>query len=226
MTSLIHYLELFVVPLGAWGVFWACMIEEIVTPIPSALIMMASGFFLLKGAFSVALLSKLIFVVVLPATIGVTLGSFVIYAIGFYGGKTVLDKWGKWFGLSWEDVSKFQNKPIVKKTEVWALFITRATPFIPSTTVAFFCGFIRQKISTYVLITLTGVFIRSFILALMGWYVGEIYGEIAGFGGIVENTILWGLVAVVAVFLIYRRHKIKIGKLQVVESSVNIKNHE
>lgn len=226
MTSLIHYLELFVVPLGAWGVFWACIIEEIVTPIPSALIMMASGFFLLNGPFSVTLLYNLIFVVVIPATIGVTIGSFAIYAVGYWGGKPILDRFGKWLGMSWDDVIKFQNKSIVKKTEVWALFITRATPFVPSTTVAFFCGFIRQKISTYILITCTGVFIRSTILALMGWYVGELYGELAGIGGVVENTLLWGLVVVAVVFVLYRRHKMKIVKLQAVKLGVSIENHE
>lgn len=209
MTELIHYLELYIVPLGAWGVFWACMIEEIVTPIPSALIMMASGFFLLKGSLSFALIYQLIFVVVIPATIGVTLGSFAIYAVGYWGGKAVLDRWGKWLGFSWNDLEKFQNRGTVKKTEVWALFVTRAMPFVPSTAVAFFCGFIRQKISTYLLITCTGVFIRSTILALMGWYVGELYGELAGIGGVVENTILWGAVVAVVIFVMYRRHKAK-----------------
>lgn len=206
MTELIQYLESHIIPLGAWGVFWASMIEEVVTPIPSALIMTASGFFLLKGPFSPELLYRLVFIVAIPSMIGVTLGSFLSYAAGFWGGKRVLDRFGVWFGLSWDDVVRFQNKDSVKKAEVWTLFLTRAIPFVPSSVVAFFCGFIRQKISTYILITFAGVFVRSTILALVGWYAGELYGEIAGLGGIVENILLWGVAVILVGFLIYKRY--------------------
>lgn len=221
INEIFQYLQVHIIPLGAWGVFWACLIEEIITPIPSALIMMTSGFIFLKGAFSLELLSSLIFIVVLPATLGVTLGSYVIYAIGYFGGKTAIQKWGKFFGVSWESVEHFQEKRIVRRTEVVALLLARSAPFVPSTTIAFFCGFVRQPIWLYTQITFIGVLVRSTILALMGWYAGEIYTKYANAGSYLEAVLFWIPLGAVLVFIIYRRSQIK-KELKEKESSDNI----
>lgn len=209
IMEIFAYLQAYIIPLGAWGVFWACMIEEIITPIPSALIMMSAGFLFLKGAFSLALVSDLIFIVVIPATIGVTLGSYVIYAIGYFGGKPAIVKWGKFFGVSWASVEHFQEKRVVRRTETIALLVARATPFIPSTTIAFFCGFIRQPLWLYTRITFVGVLIRSTILALMGWYAGEVYTTYASAGSYIEAILFWIPLGAVIVFILYRRYQMK-----------------
>ncbi len=209
MNEILLYVQAHIIPLGAWGVFWACIIEEIITPIPSALIMMSAGFVFLKGAFSAALLYDLIFVVVLPATVGVTVGSYVIYAVGYYGGKPVIERWGKFFGISWKSVEHFQEKRVVRKTENIALFLTRAAPFVPSTSIAFFCGFIRQPLALYTFITFFGALIRSTILALMGWSFGKAYESYAHISTYAEILLFWIPLGGVVVFIIYRRYKMK-----------------
>jgi membrane protein DedA with SNARE-associated domain len=45
-----------------------------------------------------------------PEALGVTLGSFVTYSLGYFGGKPAIEKFGKYFGLSWNSVQKFHNK--------------------------------------------------------------------------------------------------------------------
>ncbi|MFM2357927.1 MAG: putative rane protein YngC [Candidatus Parcubacteria bacterium] len=225
MMEIFEYLQAHIIPLGAWGVFWACMIEEIITPIPSALIMMSAGFIFLKGTFSLSLLYTLIFTVVIPATIGVTLGSYVIYAIGYFGGKPAIQKWGKFFGVSWESVEHFQEKRIVRKTETIALLVARATPFVPSTTIAFFCGFIRQPLWLYTQITFIGVLIRSIILALLGWYAGEVYATYANAGSYLEAILFWIPLGGVVIFVVYRRYQMK-RLLVPLEAAVTLQQKE
>ena len=76
------------IPLGAMGVFFAEIIEEVVVPIPSALVLFTSGFILLSGEVSYEFFKDLIFVITIPGALGLTLGSTVIYYLAYYGGKT------------------------------------------------------------------------------------------------------------------------------------------
>ena len=107
---LINFLQTSVLPWGAVGVFVASVIEEIIAPIPSALVMTMSGFLLVTGPISVKAVLALIFKVAIPAALGVTLGSYFIYFIARFGGKIVIEKWGKYIGLYWADIEKFQNR--------------------------------------------------------------------------------------------------------------------
>jgi len=209
MMQIFEYLQAYIIPLGAWGVFLASITEEIITPIPSALVMMTAGFIFLKGAFNLALVHKLIFVVVIPSAIGVTIGSYVIYAVGYFGGKPAIQKWGKYFGVSWESVEHFQEKKVIRRTENVALFLARALPFIPSTTIAFFCGFIRQPLMLYTAITFFGILVRSTILALLGWYAGEVYTLYAHAGSYLEAILFWIPLGAVIIFILYRRYAFK-----------------
>ncbi|MCD5384922.1 MAG: membrane-associated protein, partial [Candidatus Pacebacteria bacterium] len=58
---ILNYIELIVVEHGALGVFVAILIEQIISPIPSILISMLAGFFLLPsdGSLSTLLWSSI-----------------------------------------------------------------------------------------------------------------------------------------------------------------------
>jgi len=93
---LVHFLQVYILPWGALGVFVASVIEEVIAPIPSALVMTMSGFLFVAGPISWNVVYSLIFKVAIPAALGVTLGSYVIYFAARFGGKFVIDKWGKY----------------------------------------------------------------------------------------------------------------------------------
>src|SRR3989344_383252 len=95
IEGLIHFLQVNVLPWGALGVFVASVIEEVVAPIPSALIMTMSGFLLVSGPVATSSMGALIFKVAIPAALGVTIGSYVIYFAARFGGRFLIEKWGK-----------------------------------------------------------------------------------------------------------------------------------
>ena len=78
---------------GAWSVFAGVIIESVIVPIPSPLIIMGAGFVLISPELRfVHALVPIILQIVLPGAIASTLGSYIGYAIGYYGGKPLVDR--------------------------------------------------------------------------------------------------------------------------------------
>ncbi|MCX6703334.1 MAG: VTT domain-containing protein [Candidatus Zambryskibacteria bacterium] len=206
----VNLLEKFVVPLGGWGVFLAEVLEEVVVPIPSAGILLGSGFLFLKGPLTLALLQTLFFTVVIPAALGLTLGSLVIYALAYKGGKPFLLRYGKWFGVGWEDVEEVNTKFQSGSYDEWSIILARVFPIIPSVLIAVFCGVTRMPVKKYIVLTLIGAFFKALFLGVVGWQVGALYMEYAGVIGKVENLVLLVIILAFGAFVFYRKRKKKV----------------
>jgi membrane protein DedA with SNARE-associated domain len=208
INSFIHLIENFLVPYGATGVFAATVLEEVIAPIPSALVMLTSGFFLIQeSAFSFSVFQKVFLLIALPGALGITIGSLVVYGLGYISGKPALLRWSSWLGFSWGDVEKIEAKFSKGYTDEILLFVFRAIPIIPSVVISGFCGFIRLPLFEYILFTFLGTIVRAFILGVIGWRVGQFYHEIAGHIDTFENSILILIGVSTAFFIGYRFFK-------------------
>jgi len=203
IDSLIHFIEQVLIPLGGWGVFLACLLEEIIAPIPSAFVLTLSGFIFLDGPLSFDLFLRLIFIVVLPASLGVTIGSLAVYGIAYGAGKPILIRWGRWLGLSWRDVETLQKKLDTKNVDEITLFVLRVIPLVPSVAISACYGLIRFDIKKYLLLTFLGTCIRATMLALLGWKVGSLYLKYAHVIGRVEGVIFLVIGFIVLCVVIY-----------------------
>ena len=202
----VQLLDVYVVPLGALGVFLAEIIEEAIAPIPSALVMTGTGFLLLKGSLlNFSSIMTLIFTIAIPAAAGLSLGSLGIYAVAYYGGKPVLLKIGKWIGLSWDDILVYQKKLEENKSGDLLLFTARVIPFIPSTAISAFYGLMRSNIKRYLLFSFWGSFIRAIILGVLGWQVGNLYIKYASLIGSIEHYIYVAIAISLIIFISYKR---------------------
>jgi len=210
ITATIQLLEQIIIPFGGYGVFFAEIIEEIFVPIPSSAILLGSGFVFLKGSFSLALLHTLFFTIVIPATLGLTIGSLVIYGLAYKGGKPFLDRYGKWFTVSWDDVEYVNNKFKDGTFDEWSIILARIFPLIPSVLIAVFCGFTRMPLKKYIFLTLIGAFFKSLLLALVGWQVGSLYLKYANIIGKVENSVFVLIILSLLGFVIHRKLKKKV----------------
>jgi len=208
LEEIILGIETFFLNYGTLGVFLASIIEEIIAPIPSTLVIMGSSFLILKG-YPMALenIVTLLIYVVLPASAGVTLGSLFVYAIGYLLGCPFIKRWGKYLGVSWQDIAKAKGQFSSKKNDNLILFTLRAIPLIPSVAISIFCGVIRYRIRDYLIFTLLGSLVRGFILGLLGWQFGMLYLEISQQISFLEELVLILLVMVLAVYLYRRKQK-------------------
>ena len=205
---LINFLQTSVLPWGAVGVFVASVIEEIIAPIPSALVMTMSGFLLVTGPISVKAVLALIFKVAIPAALGVTLGSYFIYFIARFGGKIVIEKWGKYIGLYWADIEKFQNRLSGTGRDEIFIGIARVIPFVPSVAISAFCGILEMNVFKYFIISFVGVFFRGVILGILGWQAGHVYEKYATTISSIENTVLISTILVIGIFIVLKYKRV------------------
>ena len=199
--TFIHFVEANLVPLGAWGVFIASVIEEIIAPIPSAFVVASAGFFLLNSEISLYFFRDLFLIIAIPAAIGVALGSLVIFYIAYASGKPALTKWGKWLGLSWTDVEKTREKFSHTNKDEMALLIARTIPVIPSVAISAFCGLIRMNVWKYLVITFVGTIGRAAILGFIGAQAGALYYTYANSIGVFEDAFLIVLALIIIFFV-------------------------
>ena len=205
--SFITFIEQVIIPYGALGVFLAEIMEEIVVPIPSALVLFTSGFVLLKGAVSFELLKNLIFIIGIPGTIGLTLGSLVIYYLSFYGGKTFILKYGNYLGISWQEVLDFDEKMNKSIYDEYLFIFARIIPLVPSSLIAVFAGVTRMPVKKYIILTFIGSIIKATVYGYVGYQVGELYHVYAEKVGQYEGIGLVIIATTVFVFLSYRIYK-------------------
>jgi membrane protein DedA with SNARE-associated domain len=201
---LVHFLQINILPLGVFGVFTASVIEEVIAPIPSALVMSMSGFIFVTGPVSWNAIFALIFKVAIPAALGVTLGSYVIYFAARFGGKFLIEKWGKYVGLYWADIEKFQNRLSGTKRDEIFIGLARIIPFVPSVAISAFCGILEINVVRYFFISFIGVFFRGLVLGALGWQVGNVYEKYAQTISSIEDTILISTIFALGIFIVLK----------------------
>ncbi len=204
IESFIEFLTHIILPWGALGVFVASVIEEVIAPIPSALIMTMSGFFFIKGAVSLEAILSLVFKVAIPGALGVTLGSYVIYFVAKYGGKFVIEKWGKYFGLFWSDIEKIKSKLDGTKRDEILIGGARVLPIVPSVAISAFCGIVSMNKTKYFLITFIGTFFRGILLGIIGWQAGNVYEKYAETISHIEDLVLISTILVIIIFVVLK----------------------
>jgi LPXTG-motif cell wall-anchored protein len=210
IETVITFLEHNLIPLGAGGIFLASIIEAIIVPIPSAAVLYASGFLFLSSLSGLSFYSNLLFVVAIPAAIGGTIGSYVIYGLGYFFGKPFFERSGKWIGITWEEIEGLRLRFSKGPRDEITLIVLRSIPIIPAAALSALAGIIRMKPLNYGFSTLIGSIVRGLILAWIGGEVGFLYKTHLEFVNKWESVILAIGVLVlvgVGVFLFKRKRR-------------------
>ena len=149
--------------LGLPGIFVLMVAESACIPIPSEGTMLFAGFNVAEGHYSLA-------VVVAVATAANLVGSWIAYAIGYYGRVDVLEKYG----------SKLHIKPShLAWADRWferygsaTVFFTRMLPII-RTFISLPAGVARMPFWRFTLFTVLGCIPWIFMLTFVGKQVGD-----------------------------------------------------
>lgn len=191
------------------------LVEEIIAPIPSPLVMVSAG----SLAQEQGKLPVFVFVISFFAAIGKTIGSLVIYYIADKTEDIFLTRFGKFLGVSHKEIESLGKKFDNTWKDDLIIILLRAVPIFPGTPVALVCGLIKINIRTYIQSTFIGVFIRSLIFGFVG-YLGmsqldRIIANTEGIGDLVVYTII---VLVFGGFVYKRRDKIQKALLKTFRS--------
>ena len=212
--AIVSQIEPFVQMYGALGVFLASVLEEIIAPIPSTLVVFSSAVLLTQGLHGWDAIAVVIFKIMIPASAGITLGSLFPYFLARIGEKVAVEKFGKFLGLKWSAIESMQKRVEKASSIELAIFVTRAIPGVPSLAVSIFSGLTRIPVRKYMLWSFLGCLPRNLILGLLGWWGGKQYGAgmeiLSNLEGHVMAVIVAVIIALAIGWLIFdhkRKHK-------------------
>lgn len=149
--------------MGYGGVVLLMAIESACIPLPSEIIMPFAGFLVFKG-------EMLLWMVAVAGALGCVVGSIPAYYLGMYGGRPLVEKYGKWVLISHKDL-KWADHAFEKHGDI-IIFIGRLLPAV-RTFIAFPAGIARMHMGKFILYTFVGSLIWCYLLAFAGFKMGE-----------------------------------------------------
>ncbi len=149
--------------LGYGGVIGLMAIESACIPLPSEIILPFSGYLVATGRFD-------LFLVATAGAIGCNLGSTVAYAVGFYGGRPAVERWGRYVLLNRHELARVE-----RYFDRWGsitVLISRMLPVV-RTFIALPAGIARMPMLRFQLYTFIGSWPWCFVLAYVGMKLGQ-----------------------------------------------------
>jgi membrane protein DedA with SNARE-associated domain len=160
---LVEFATNVVAELGLPGIFVLMLVESACIPVPSEATMLFAGFNVSEGEYS-------LLAVTLVGSFANLVGSWIAYAVGYYGRVDILEKHGK----------KLHIKPShLQWADRWferhgdaTVFFTRMLPII-RTFISLPAGVARMPFWRFSVLTFVGCLPWVFMLTFIGQQVGE-----------------------------------------------------
>ncbi|MBD3203103.1 hypothetical protein GF327_02325 [Candidatus Woesearchaeota archaeon] len=189
---------------GILAVIVGVAIETIIVPIPSPLILMSAGYILIESTSLFGAATHALVISVIAGT-AQTVGSYLVYGIAYYGGKPLIDRYERFHGVSWEEITTFKHKFEKKKREELTLGILRALPIMPLSVISGVAGIIKMDFKRFTVATFLGVIPRNMFLALFGWQLKETYEKMAHYIDNIETVVTVLIVIAIVGYILANR---------------------
>ncbi|MBI1974269.1 MAG: VTT domain-containing protein [Candidatus Zambryskibacteria bacterium] len=151
--------------------FVASFLNDLVGIFPFSLVI-AGQLLFLDSQFTLALSAKLLVFVAVPVGVGSALGSVPLYALAYFGGKPVINKYHRFLHFSWQDVEKVNRYFHGTWYDEIIFFILRSAPILPSIPMDIGAGILRMRFLPFFVLTVTGSIVRMMLtLVLVGMSV-------------------------------------------------------
>jgi membrane protein DedA with SNARE-associated domain len=157
-----HLAEYFTYAIEQGGYIGAGLLmalESMVAPVPSELVMPFVGFLVVEGKFSLT-------AAILVTSLGSIIGSLVSYYMGYYGGRPVVLKLGRYLLLNREHLE--WTEQWFSRHGSWTIFVSRFVPVVRHL-ISIPAGLGRMRILPFVVYTLIGATIWNSFLLFCGY---------------------------------------------------------
>ncbi len=179
--------------LGYLGVFIGMVLSSTPAPVPSELVMPFAGYLVWRGDLT-------LIGVVLAGTLGSLVGSLVDFAIGLYGGRRFIARYGKYILV---------HESRLDDAERWfdrygglAVLICKLLP-LTGIYISFLAGIVRMDVKRFSLYTIIGSLLWCLALAYVGLLLGPDWSDLAELVPYIYTGVTIGVVSVIG-YLIYR----------------------
>ncbi|CAJ36495.1 DedA family protein [Methanocella arvoryzae] len=203
LGSLSSFITNLIGNMGYAGIFILMTIESAGIPVPSELIMTYGGFMASQGKINWVLAAVV-------GSLGTGLGSAIGYAIGAWGGKPFVDKYGKYLGVT-PDKMVFAEKWFCKFGES-ACFYTRLLPVV-RTIVNVPAGLLGMNFYKFMIYSMVGAFPWCLVLSYLGFTLGENWESIMEYSHLLSYAV-GGIVAIIIIAAIILWLLVRMGVVE------------
>jgi membrane protein DedA with SNARE-associated domain len=184
---------------GAAGVALLMLLENVVPPIPSELVMPLAGFLASQGTMS-------IFAVIAAGSLGSLAGTCGWYWLGRHWGHEkvarFVERHGHWLTISPAELER--SRRWLSSKGRWSLLVARLVPGV-RTLISLPAGAAEVPLGTFLAFSAVGTVLWTALLAFAGMKLGERHAELGQYLGHISTAVIVGLVTIYVVRLVSRR---------------------
>jgi membrane protein DedA with SNARE-associated domain len=182
---------------GYVGASFLMALESMIAPVPSEAVMPFVGFQVADGKWN-------LWLAIGSTSVGSIVGSLLSYWMGYYGGKPLVLKAGKYLLLNQHDLELTENF-FHKRKGSWTIFISRFIPVIRHF-VSIPAGMGRMPLTPFLVMTFIGATIWNTFLLICGMKLREQWPVIQKYSHQVDIIVVAAILAAV-VWFVYSRRK-------------------
>ncbi len=197
LAEFIEWLENIISATGAWGLMGIMALESCNIPIPSEATLPFAGYLVSKGELNFHIAAW-------AGALGCLLGSIPSYFIGYIGGRKFIEKYGKYFLVSKEELENADKW--VEKYGDWAFFLCRMLPII-RTFISLPAGILKAKKRFFFTMTFLGSLIWCYVLIKVGVEFGEHIDKILPLWHKFDELIIALCIILFSIYLYNHYHK-------------------
>ena len=179
--------------LGSIGLLFLMVAENLFPPIPSEAILPLAGFLVGRGELGGVQ-------AILAATAGSVLGAFFLYALGRWGGRAVVLRYGRVLRVTENDLERAEGW-FERYGDAVVLF-GRMVP-LGRSVVSIPAGMLKMPVWRFTLLTTIGSALWNMLLVGAGWFLGANWERVSAIVGSISNAVFLIALVVVVTLAIY-----------------------
>jgi len=191
--SLVSLIVEFIDKTGYSSVFVLMTLESMVAPVPSEAVMPFAGFLVHSGRFTFT-------GVIFFSTLGSIFGSLLSYYLGYWGGRPIVERFGKYLLLDKKDLD-LTERFFQKRGDI-TILISRFIPVVRHL-ISIPAGIGKMNIVKFCIYTIIGAGLWNSFLTYVGYQLKEKWAEVMKYSHIVDIVV----VALLIIFVIYYIYK-------------------
>lgn len=180
---------------GYFAVIVLMALESANIPIPSEIIMPFAGFLVTKGDLN-------LFWVVVAGVLGNWIGSALSYCLGAYGGRPLVDRYGKYIRMNHHHLDIAENW--FKKYGDFSVFIGRMLPIV-RTFISFPAGLAKMNFTKFSVYTIIGAFPFCYLMAWLGFKMGENWEDLRKYFHYADYVVVAAFIVLIGYYLLRKK---------------------
>lgn len=185
---------------GYLGVFFILLLEMIGIPFPAETTLTVSGFEWTTGAFK-------LFPLLFAAAMGNIVGSSIAYLIGRLLGRPVIERFGRYVGITHERLDKANHT--FHKYQGWVVIIGKFIAGI-RVLIPYLAGINKMNFTLFTIVNAISAFLWACAFIVLGRYIGV---EWTRYHAVLHQYLVPGIIVIVVIIGIFVGMKIRKKRL-------------